>query len=143
MKIKRNKTDKAFSDAIRMAADYYCQATNKHSPPPFDYGQMDCAHNISRRHRSTRWHPMNAVCLSRGEHMKQTDDPYRHCEFMRQYFGESCQLMRELANSMMKITKKDEELIFKHYKSEIQRIIKLRDNGVMGKIELEVPETLL
>jgi len=46
-------------------------------------------------------------------------------------------------NSMMKITKKDEELIFKHYKSEIQRIIKLRDNGVMGKIELEVPEILL
>ena len=143
MKIKRDNTDKWFSDAVRLAADYTCQATGKHSPPPFDNGAMDCAHNISRRHRATRWHPKNAVCLSRAEHMAQTDDPYRHVEFMRQYFGEDCQLMRELANSMFKITKKDEAEIVKHYKNEIKRIQKLRGEGVLGVIELEIPEVLL
>lgn len=143
MKIKRNNTDKWLSDAVRLAADWTCQATGRCSPPPHDNGQIDCAHNVSRRHRMTRWHPLNVVCLSRAEHMKQTDDAHRHCEFMKQYFGENYQLMRELSQSMHKITKKDEKEIVAHYKNEVKRIKELRGNGITGKIELNVPDILL
>ena len=143
MKIKRNNTDRWFSLAIRMAANWTCQATGRYSPPPHDNGQMDAAHNVSRRNRATRWHPANVVCLSRAEHMKQTDDPHLHCQFMKQYFGEDYELMRELSQSMMKITKKDEADILAHYKKEVARIKQLRAEGIEGKTILNIPEVLL
>ena len=142
MKIKRNNTDKWFSLAIRIAANWTCQATGRYSPPPHENGQIDAAHNVSRRHRATRWHPKNVVCLSRAEHMRQTGDPHAHCEFMKQYFGEDYQLMRELSQSLMKITKKDEAEILAHYKKEVARIKQLRSEGVGCKIDLIVPEIL-
>ena len=143
MKIKRNTTDKYFSDAVRMAADYTCQCCSKQSQPPFDNGMIDAAHCHSRHKRATRWHPGNIVCLCRACHMRQTNDPFEHTSFMRSYHGEGVQLMRELSQSLLKITKKDEKLILAHYKAEIKRIKQLRMDGVCGKIELEIPEILL
>ena len=142
MKIKRNNADKWFSQAVREAADWTCQCCGKQSIDS-DNGMMDNAHCHSRSTRLTRWHPLNTVCLCRACHMRQTNDPFEHTSFMREYFGEDVDNMRTLGRSLQKVTKKDELLIVKHYKSEVQRIRELRMNGVQGKIEVEIPKELL
>lgn len=142
MKIKNTKTDKVFSLAIREAYNWTCQCCGKQSPNN-EYGFIDAAHCFSRRHRFTRWYPVNVAALCRACHLKQTNEPDLHVTFWKQFLGEDYGNMRELKNSLHKVTKKDEEAIHKHYKAELERIKELRMNGKVGPIELEIPGELL
>ena len=142
MKIKRSNADKHFSNAVREASNWVCSCCGKQSPN-CEYGMMDNAHCFSRRHRFTRWHPTNTTTLCRACHLRQTDTPDEHVTFWRNLLGEDYNLMRELSQTMQKVTKKDELLIVQHYKDEMKRIKELRMKGNQGNIKLNIPEVLL
>lgn len=75
--IKRDATDKAFSDLVRHRDDWTCKrcATQIHPPT----SRMQCAHIFSRGKMSTRWDLENAFCLCVGCHIlldQNSDEKY-------------------------------------------------------------------
>ena len=48
---------------------------------------LQCAHIISRRYSATRTDEVNAWCLCAGCHMRLTQHPYEHMEFVAQTIG--------------------------------------------------------
>ena len=136
MSVKRDATDKAFSDAIREAHDYTCCAcdTNyRHDP-----GYIHCAHIHTRKHRSTRWNAnCGALALCAKCHRRYTDFPVEWGDFLRRYMGsENYDYAKRLAWEVRKYTKAEQLEIRKHYKEELERIKKLRADGVTGYIRL-------
>ena len=145
MAIKRTAADIAFSNAIREGSDFTCQNEGqveglepcgvnlRHSPQT-----MDCSHVFSRKHRNTRWHPLNALCLCRSCHSKVSDRPLIHAEFVKAIKGEDnyWRVMR-LHNQVLKLPKSAEKDIAKHYRSELKRIESKRNAGHTGYIEVK------
>ena len=133
--IKRTTADKHFSDAVRESFDFTCRScgiNGRHQP-----GMMDCSHVFSRKHRNTRWHPLNALCLCRSCHQKMSDRPPVHAELVRKVWGEEKYywLIRE-HNKVAKIPKAQEKDIAKHYKAEKERVQGLRAMGRGGYIKI-------
>lgn len=67
-KAKLHDADKLFSEYIRGRDGWACRRCGSPYSP-------QCAHILSRRYRSVRWSPENAVCLCQKCHMKFTHDP--------------------------------------------------------------------
>ncbi len=136
MAVKRDATDKAFSDAIRESHDYTCCKCEKkyrHDP-----GYIHCAHIHTRKHRSTRWNATyGAVALCAKCHRRFTDFPVEWGDWLRGYMGDSnYDEAKRLAWSVRKYTKAEQREIRLHYRRELERIKKLRENGEQGYIRL-------
>ena len=141
VKTRRNKLDVLFSKLIRERDDWTCQdrgiVCRDHSV------LMDCAHIFSRRHVATRWHPQNAVTLTRGSHMRFTSDPFLWVDWCNKRFGEELiDELRVAAYQSVRWTKPLREEIYQHYKGELKRIEGLRAEGVTGRIEIEPHECM-
>ena len=125
MKVRRKKHDKVFSDLVRERANYKCESTGEDKRN--DPGTLDCAHIISRRRLITRWHPQNAIALSRGEHMFFTEHPFDWRDFCVEKFGEDyIAELRRIANQTVKWTPKMREEIYQHYRKEYARMLEAR-----------------
>ena len=136
MAVKRDATDKAFSDAIRESYDYtccHCETNYRHDP-----AYMHCAHVHTRKHRSTRWDSdYGAVALCAKCHRRFTDYPVEWADFLCRYLGHSnYEEAKRRAWECRKITKVEQLDIRKHYKEELKRIEKLRADGGTGNIRL-------
>ena len=81
MNIRTTALDRLFSQYVRLRDGFKCRYSGQTE------GIMDCAHVYSRRHVHTRWHPENAVCLSRRWHMYFTDHPHEWADWTRQHLG--------------------------------------------------------
>jgi hypothetical protein len=102
MKIKTDALDRLFSQYIRTRDNFTCRYSGQTD------GLMDCAHVYSRRHRHTRWHPDNAVCLSKRWHMWFTDHPHEWADWTRQHLGhDTVERMAVLSQCTDKITDAD------------------------------------
>ena len=143
--MKRDKYDITFSDLIREAADWCCAICGRQSrPEDMATWRMECSHDRSRRYVLTRYDHRNAICSCSGCHRKTTEDHDYHVEAFRQIKGqEDRTIMRELSMSMGRLKKWEKDDIRKHWQAEMLRIKNLRLNGITGKIELNIPETLL
>ena len=136
MRTRRNKLDALFSKLIRERDDYTCQERGINGRDHTVL--MDCAHIFSRRHVATRWHPQNAVTLTRGSHMRFTAEPFEWSDWCISQWGqEFIDELRRVANKPVKWPKKLREEIYQHYKGELKRIEGLRAEGVTGRIEIE------
>lgn len=136
MAVKRDATDKAFSDAVRESYDYtccHCSCNYRHEP-----GYIHCAHVHTRKHRSTRWNSnYGAVALCAKCHRRFTDFPVEWSDFLRSEMGdENYQEAKRLAWESRKYTKAEQLEIRKHYQDELKRIRELRASGEMGYIQL-------
>ena len=129
MKIRRKKLDVIFSKLVRERANYTCQAccVNKRHEP----GTLDCAHIMSRRSVSLRWHPKNAVALCRGCHMFYTDHPFDWNDWCIDNLGSDLvSELRIIANKPVKWTKRDREDIYLHYQDQFKKMVRT-DNLIM------------
>jgi len=136
MAVKRDATDKAFSDAIRESYDYtccHCEGNYRHEP-----ALMHCAHVHTRKHRSTRWNSnYGAVALCAKCHRRFTDFPVEWVQFLRNEMGsDNFDEAKRLAWSCKKYTKAEQLEIRKHYQAELKRIQQLRAEGETGYIPL-------
>lgn len=136
MAVKRDATDKAFSDAIRESYDYtccHCGHEYRHDP-----GYVHCAHVHTRKHRNTRWcSEYGAIALCAKCHRRFTDFPLEWAEFVRSFLGDSnYDEAKRRAWKSRKFTKAEQLEVRKHYQSELKRIQELRKNGETGYIPL-------
>lgn len=136
MALKRDALDALFSDAVREAADWLCQRCGR--PFPERKGQdAHCSHFYSRKFNSTRWHPLNALCLCASCHAIVTDDPAEHYSLYLRVLGEGAlTLLRERKEKIVRYRELDKAQMRTHYRGEINRLKQLRREGVIGFVEL-------
>lgn len=143
MRLKRTAGDKWFSDCIRIAANWHCEACG------VDYTNnrqgLDCSHFIGRANYSTRFIPMNAYAHCMGCHQKLGSDGIAFHDFMLENIGmvgvsilktlkEDAELGR-LARKADKIPKgKRSSEISDFYRAEYRRLEDLRKNGLEDQI---------
>lgn len=93
MKIRRNSTDKYFSDLIRERADYKCERCGKDFRD--DPQKLHASHFYGRGNKSVRWNVDNASALCGGMapwglwgcHKYMTENPAEHYKFMLKRIG--------------------------------------------------------
>jgi len=136
MSVKRDATDKAFSDAIRESYDYTCTACSTNYR--HDKGYIHCAHIHTRKHRSTRWNSeYGAVALCAKCHRRFTDFPIEWADFLKRYMGDAnYDEAKRLAWACRKYTRPEQLEVRRHYQGELKRIEQLRMDGTQGDIRL-------
>lgn len=137
--MKRDKIDDTFSKLVRERAEWTCECCGKEYPEGQRQG-LHCSHFYSRRHKATRWSPMNAAAHCFSCHQKLGGNPVEFSAWIEKHIGSGAlEILRERAHSICKLTKADKEDIYKHLKSEYKRMMALRADGVVGRIEFEDP----
>jgi hypothetical protein len=76
------KCDKLFSQFIRSLGE--CERCHRSVRV-----QLQTAHIFSRRYVSTRYEPLNALCLCAGCHRWGHDNPVEFVEFIKELLGET------------------------------------------------------
>jgi len=135
--MKRTPEDAICSDLIREAADWTCERCGIEVPR--DNGKaFHCSHFFSRGNHQVRYFLDNLTALCASCHKLLGESPPLHDAFQKKRLGEPRyeDLCRRAGGSSIKYTKHDKAEIKKHYKAELQRIRKLRKQGVTGRIEV-------
>ena len=137
--IKRDALDAIFSECIR-AARNCCEA---HGEEMYQgntkcSGGLECAHIHSRRYQIVRHDPTNVLSLCSAHHRWYTDHPVFFSEFCERYLGrDHLDLLREKLNGpphkWLKGMKAEARA---HYREQLKRVIRERDCGVTGKIDV-------
>lgn len=141
MRIKRDATDAAFSDAVRERDNWTCQSCGLIDPNGQMTGKsmiMDCSHVKSRSSNNTRWYPDNALCICKSCHSKLGKDPIAHAALIRGILGDTRHnmLTERINNTKIKYYKNDKRNMARHFREETRRIRKLREEGYQGRIDL-------
>ena len=132
--IKITPADSAFSKCVRERAGWRCEKCGT------QYNEssqgLHCSHHHSRGNWSIRFDPLNAEALCYGCHSHHGGTEQRRKE-----------VMSELEQSILYEKMNDHDLgrearktkgkgdIAKHYREELEKMKKQREDGVMGRIE--------
>ena len=121
--MKLKPADTWFSKAVRHSASWCCAKCGKQYSED-DARGLDCSHIFGRRHRSVRWCSDNALALCMGCHRWWHENPTESGVWLRRLIGDkSYELLEEKKNQIVKVTKKEEAEIAKHYRNEYRRMV--------------------
>ncbi|MFA5715563.1 MAG: recombination protein NinG [Candidatus Paceibacterota bacterium] len=123
-----SKADKYFSLWIRLRdADEYgyakCCTCNAHHPVK----SMDCGHFIKRQHMATRFSEMNGnvQCKNCNAFEQGRNEVYEKF-LVKKYGQDKVDLLKMQGNSTRKISKFELDQIAKYYKSEAEKLAKVK-----------------
>ena len=140
MSIKRDKYDAIVSDLIRHANDFTCErcgVIDEEGRATGKSRQTHCSHFYGRSIAATRYDLHNLSCLCGACHKHLGDRPSEHAIWFKanvgDYIFEEVE-HRHWQTRRWKKWEKDEML--KHYKLELERVKKLRSEGVTGFIRV-------
>lgn len=134
--IKRTPADKAFSDCIRLAADWTCNRCGSYSPEEKRMG-LHCSHYHGRGKWGTRFVVDNAEALCYGCHQYLGANPILHTEHKIEQIGQGAyDILLEKANNtnLGRLAKRETKDIAAHYRREFQRLHQLRLGGALGSL---------
>jgi NMD protein affecting ribosome stability and mRNA decay len=133
--VKISQADRWFSLCVRLAADWTCaRCGSKHEEKSMG---LHCSHLYSRRYRTIRWEPLNAVAHCFACHNWYGGNPIESGQWAEGHLGAGAiDILREKKNSRQRIPKSEEKEIAKHYREEYARIQAIRDKGVTGHIKI-------
>jgi len=124
--MKLKPADTAFSKCVRLASNYTCQKCGAQHDEKSK--GLHTHHLVPRNVRRTRWDKLCCVTLCFSCHRWWHDYPYESGQWTEEYLGKGgLELLREKANSFVKVPKSEEPLIAKHYRSELKRMITEND----------------
>lgn len=135
-KIKVTKIDAIFSKCVRERANWRCERCMTYYPPGQRQG-LHCSHFFSRRHYSIRWHPINAAAHCFSCHQYLGGNPIEFTEWIKAHLNSRYDELTELRCKVVRFRGPDKEEMFTHFKSEFDRMQKLRDKGETGRIEFQ------
>ena len=140
MGIKRDATDKWFSDCVRERANWTCEHSglvDTEAQITKKSRTMECAHIYGRRSRNVRWYPLNAVCLSSASHRYFTERPMEFVSWVQKQLGDGAvEILKERVNDLsIKYSKKEKKEIATHYRTEFEKLRKEREKGKTNRIE--------
>lgn len=125
MEIKQTKgIDKKLDDAwrrlVKLRAGNRCEYCQREKP-------LNSHHIYSRSNKSTRWDPMNGICLCVAHHTFSSQfsahkTPLEFVEWLKTYKGEKeIQRLRVKSNGIGKFTHFEKEILLKELKNEIKK----------------------
>lgn len=130
--MKRDKFDKLFSDSVRERDNWTCTRCGTYYPEGRRQG-LHCSHIFSRRHRSTRWEPLNAVAHCFKCHEYLGGNPVLFHFWAREYLGPYVlDMLIEKHHQIIKLTKNDKIELYAHQKAEYARMLRERAAGATG-----------
>lgn len=119
--MKIDPLDKLFSQYIRMRAIARVHGCERCGHWKEDYKQLDCAHLISRWHKSIRWDPDAAIGLCGGCHMWIDHEAEEKIQLLKSIVGEEgYDLLRARARTLAKYV--DESAITVYLQAKIQEL---------------------
>ena len=134
--IKIDARDRWFSLLVRERAGNRCEACG-------DNETVQCAHIQGRRHRATRWHPWNAICLDYKCHRFYTEHPLEFSLFLQQehkiFTARQLDDVIALSHSTPRYRKAELEEIRLNLKASYEKMMMERRAGVTGRIEFDSP----
>lgn len=145
--IKTTEADRWFGLCVRERSDWTCEVCGTHKEPEYSLETglpknqgLQTMHYIGRGNWSVRLYPDDADAGCSACHTRMDSNPHVFQEWKVAKLGqERYDILIEKSNDPM-IGKEarhcqDEEVA--HYKSEFERMRKLRAQGVMGRIEFQ------
>ena len=121
MAIKRDASDKWFSDAIRLRDNWCCRICGKSFGGP-DQG-LHTMHIVGRREKIVRWSADNAVAGCAACHRKMSEDPIGWVRWLEKTLGEGhIELLTEKRREHLKTTKATRADVARHYREEFRRM---------------------
>lgn len=133
--MKTTSADMWLSRCVRERAEWKCEKCGKQ----YDSTSMGlhCSHFIGRGNWSVRFDPMNADSHCYYCHSQFEGNPHKHTEWKREQLGQSYDVLIEKSNNLMlgKQARQEQKEIAKHYKSEYERMMSIRAEGVTGRLE--------
>lgn len=140
MKLKRTPADKWFSNCIRIADSWRCQACGKDYDG--NHQGLDCSHFIGRANYSVRFNPMNAFAHCTSCHFRLGADPLAFVDFVEIELGKhGVDILRTLSRDidLGRITRKADKSgeIAKHYRDQYKIFERRRANGVTKTFEIK------
>ena len=125
--MRRDASDKWFSDAIRLAKDHTCEHCGKSD------GKCEAAHIYGRRYKSVRWDTLNCLCLCHTCHRFFTECPTEFTLWLQGYVGQGyLDILNEKRNRIMKTNKQLRADIAKHYREEFRRMESTGDRNLVS-----------
>lgn len=118
-------------------ADWKCEKCGKEFPERRG-GGLEWSHHHGRRSRHTRWDMDNCSAHCSGCHFYLGGNPLIFADWIKEKLGEerASELTRRF-HAPKKWTKGEKEEMQEHYRSELNRLLKLRRvEGVTGYIEV-------
>ena len=136
--IKITKIDRQFSILVRERTAWTCERCSKVFPEGYRQG-LHCSHLVvGRRARATRWHSWNAAAHCHGCHAFLAANPFVFTDWCVEHLGvEKVDLLRRLGNSILRLRKLNVEEAYKHFQNEHDRMLRMRIDGVGGRIPFE------
>jgi hypothetical protein len=135
--LKRDRLDAVFSDLVRERAGWKSELSGSNE-------SLQCCHIYSRKFLSTRWHPLNAVCLTASEHAHFTDRPPAFTNFLNAKFGPDHMFeLAQLANKPRKFSQSEREGLYQHYKEELKLMREMREEGVTHRLSFNWPDPIV
>jgi len=118
--IKRDNSDKWFSDVVRIRAKWCCQHCGK------SYGGrssgLHCAHIYGRSNKATRWSLDNAVSLCYACHQHYGANPVAFTDWLTGFLGSGhMDILVEKKNAIMKTNEALRKQIAEHYREEYKK----------------------
>lgn len=127
--------DAIFSLCVREGADWTCaRCGTKH---PRGAQNLQCSHLWGRRLRIGRWNPLNAVAHDAGCHMYLGEHPVAFAEWIHDYLGDKYDEWYALKHVIVKVRPQDRELIYQHFKTVHDEMLRLRAMGIEGPIPFQ------
>jgi len=126
--MKLKPSDTWFSKCVRHSKNWTCEKCGKFYPDAMATGKaqgLDCSHIFGRSYSSTRYWKQNAQALCAACHRWYHSEPTESGEWIKKTIG--MKEYKELVvkkNTIIKVTKKDEKEISKHYRQEYRRMVK-------------------
>lgn len=139
MRIKRDVADDLFSKLVRERAGWACENCHKYYPEGHRAG-LECSHFYGRRHKSIRWHPMNAAAHCTRCHMKLGGDPVEFSAWIRGFLGpQKFNELQVMQRGIMKVPAWYKKEIVKNLRAELKRLTEERATGKNGRLEFKSP----
>ena len=133
MAVKVTALDALFSKCVRERANWICEACERQT------GTEQCAHVHGRRIIRLRHDPRNAFCLCGGCHLFFSDRPIDWTSFVTRKLGvDTAEWLVTMSRQVFKppLPKKVwEKEARTHYRQELKRMEKMRQDGETGYID--------
>jgi hypothetical protein len=131
--IKITSADRWFSLCVRERSDWHCERCGRRKA--IGPG-LHCSHFYGRSARSTRYHADNAFAHCMGCHQHLGSHPELFREWVLEQLGEArFEMLRERFNMVFKWRPKMEREVAAFYKIQHALMLRLRADGVTGRME--------
>lgn len=129
------QVDDMFSLCVREGSDWTCARCGKQ----YQRGaqNLHCSHLWGRRLRAGRWNPLNAVAHDAACHMYLGEHPVEFAEWIMDHLGDKYDQWYEMKKILVKIRPQDRELLYQHFKTAHEEMLRMRDQGITGPIPFE------